>query len=771
VVIGRSVEALAAGQGMRRVELAGQHVVAVLPAGMASPGSHPTRSGALVLKTIWQHIRRRTFCLPAAAGPLVAAVLVAAVPLANGAGIVDLGVADEFTLSQPIVQIAVSDNGRLFDIAPFNECLLDTGASGILMARIASQELRAAGLVEEATYVDFGVAGPQATGVSAAYDFAFAGSDGVPLTMSDVRLQTSGSDFAFYSGIAGMPLMMGRTVGLDLARQADMEALRMGVAFGSAPLPAPTARQYSIPLSMYEFPMTGRVNPDDPLPIYAPLPFAPVELQYGSTRHTTSLLVDTGAQQCILSSTTAFELGLDLNGNGDLEDEAVTFQEVIGVGGTKIIPVLQIDALALRAGDGTDLVFRDIAVGIIDIDDALPGVLGMNILNAGWEIYQLNTFLGIEPVGPPGVLDRVDFDFRDAAATMAADMRLTVRADADVAVSQGPLTVDVTAGSLGQSAAGHASIGGTGTLEKTGAGTLVLDAVNTLSGPTTVAAGSLEIAAAKGLFGSPVTVETGATLAIADGVVARVPAVTLAGGTLAADSLAIDAAVGIGRLEVGDGAVTGPAGSNGPAVSVGVVGRLVLAADRSNVLEVASLAVDEAAGGLVDLGGGRIEIAAGASEEDLRADILAGRGDGTWNGAAGITSTAVATAAPGTRTIGYRVAADGSAVVAVAAPGDLDLDGIVDMSDLAALDAAGRYGTGATAGWSAGDVNYDGVVNLFDLVAIQAAGGFGTGRSLPTGSAGAGATAVAVPEPGLLGFMALAAATVWAAIGRRPREA
>lgn len=692
-----------------------------------------------------------------------AAVLLAALqagPAARGAGIVDLGQADEFTLSQPIVQIAVSDSGRVFDIAPFNECLLDTGASGILMARIASQELRAAGLVEVATYVDFGVAGPQATGVSAAYDFSFAGSDGVPLTMSGVRLQTSGSDFAFYSGIAGMPLMMGRTVGLDLARQADMEVLRMGVAFGSAPPPPPAAHQYSIPLSMYEFPMTGRVNPDDPLPIYAPLPFAPVELQYGSTRHTTSLLVDTGAQQCILSSATAFAMGLDLNGNGDLDDEAVTFQEVIGVGGTKIIPVLQIDALALRAADGTDLVLRDIAVGIIDIDDALPGVLGMNILNAGWEIHALNKFLGIEPIGPPGVFDRIDFDFRDAAATMAAEMRLTVRSDADIAVSQGPLAVDVTTGSLGQAAAGHASIGGTGTLVKTGAGTLVLDAANTLSGPTTVAAGTLRIAAAKALFGSPVTVEAGATLAIAEGVVARVPAVTLAGGTLAAGSLAIDAATGIGRLEVGDGRVVGSAGSVGPAVSVGVAGRLVLAGDRVSVLEVASLAVDESAGGLVDLGSGRIEIASGASEAALRADILAGRGTGDWNGTAGIGSTAAAAATPGTRAVGYRVAADGSAVVAFAAPGDLDLDGVVGVFDLVAFDAAGRYGTGAAAGWAAGDVNYDGLANLFDLVAIDGAGVFGTGSYLPTGSVEAGPTAVAVPEPRLLGFIAAAAAAL-----------
>jgi len=686
---------------------------------------------------------------------------------APAAEIIDLGVADEFTLSQPIVQIAVSDEGRVFDIAPFNECLLDTGASGILMAKTASDELRAAGLVEEATYIDFGVAGPQSTGVSAPYDFSFAGSDGVPLTMSDVRLQTSGSDFAFYGGIAGMPLMMGRTVGIDLGRQADLNALRMGVAFGSAP-PPPAAHQYSIPLSMYEFPMTGQVNPDDPLPIYAPLPFTPVELQFGNTRHATSLLLDTGAQQCILSSETAFEMGLDVNGNGDLEDEAVSFQEVIGVGGSKIIPVLQIDALALEAGDGTSLVFRDIAVGIIDIDEALPGVLGMNILNAGWEIYTLNKFLGIEPIGLPGVLDRVDLDFRDAAATMDAEMRLTVRADADVAVSQGTIAVDIATGSLSQAAAGHASIGGTGTLAKTGAGTLVIDVANTLTGPTTVSAGTLQLATAKALFGSPVTVAAGATLAVAPGVTARVPSVTLAGGTLEAGSLLLDAGRGIGRLEVGSGSLSGPAGAAGPAVSLGAAGRLVLAADAATAIELATLTVDEAAGGgLVDLGSGRIAIASGVTEADLRADILAGRGDGSWNGSSGIGS-AVAAASPGKFGVGYRVAADGSAVVAIAVAGDTDLDGDVDIFDIVGLDVAGKYGTETPAGWADGDVNYDGLANLFDLVAIDGAGAFGAGSYLPAaaGAAALGSVA-AVPEPGCIAIIAAAGAAALVAVRRR----
>ncbi len=336
-------------------------------------------------------------------------------------GMIDFGAADQFTLSQPIVQTQVGSYETFL-----NEYLLDTGASGILVGAAASQELTSAGLQTVATYYDYGVAGTQATQVSAPYDFYFAGADGVPLTLPNTRIQTSTGDFAFYAGIAGMPLMMNRTVGLDLAAQTNMEALRIGVSFSSA-APPPTGVQYSVPLSMYEFPMTGQEHPADPLPVYAPLPFAPVKAHFGSTTKTGSWLLDTGAQQCILSSATAFELGLDANGNGDLDDEAIDFQTVAGVGGSVVIPVLQIDALSLQTTAGVDLTLRDIPVGIIDIDPSISGVLGMNILNTGWEIHALNLFLGIDP-GPPGLFDRVDLDFRGAAATMQGEMRLTVNA-------------------------------------------------------------------------------------------------------------------------------------------------------------------------------------------------------------------------------------------------------------------------------------------------------------------------------------------------------
>ena len=352
----------------------------------------------------------------------IAAIVVAFAGTARGGGIVNLGDADEFTISQPTVQTQVGT----FDTF-LNEYLLDTGASGILVGSSASDELTGLGLQTVATYTDYGVAGPEATRVSAPYDFHYAGSDGVPLTLPNTRIQTSKGDFSFYSGIAGMPLMMNRTVGIDLAAQADANALRIGVSFGSGPPPT-SGTQYSVPLRLVEFPASGQANPGDPLPVSAPLPFVPVAVRAGSHRLDGTFLLDTGAQQCILSSQAAFDLGLDANGNGTFDDEATSFQTVAGVGGSVQIPVLSVDTVALRATVGVDLSFGNVTVGIVDIDPSISGVLGMNVLNSGWEVYALNTFLGMDP-GPPGVFDRVDLDFRGAAVTMQGELRLTMNAE------------------------------------------------------------------------------------------------------------------------------------------------------------------------------------------------------------------------------------------------------------------------------------------------------------------------------------------------------
>ena len=677
-----------------------------------------------------------------AIGACAAMAAVGAVDCVRAAGIIDLGPSAGLTISQPIVQTQVGG----FDTM-LNEYLLDTGASGIVVGKSASDELRGAGLQTVATYYDFGIGGFEPTQVTLPYDFRFAGSDGAPLTLPSTRIQTTGGNFGFYAGIAGMPLMIGRTVGLDLAAQArDLDAGgRIGVAFGSGAPPS-LPRQHSVPLRMYEFPMNGQVDPADPLPVYAPLPFAPVEVQYGRHRGGGDFLVDTGAMLSILSSKVAFDIGMDVNGNGSLEDDAVDFLEVAGVGGSVFMPVFTIDALSIRAAGGVDLMLRTMTVGVLDIDDALPGVLGIDVLNSGWDIYALNLFLGLEP-GPAPPIDRVDFDFRTSAATLTGDMRVTLSAGSDVFVSQGPLTLG-SATEQPQAALGHRAIGGTGPLTIDGPGAVILDAVNTLTGTTTVRAGTLRIAEPNALFGSPVVVSAAASVDVAQGVVARLPSLTLAGGSLSAGAVAVNGTSGIARLVLESGTITGA-----PALSVGVGGVLTLPRDRQASLATTTLVVDETAGGRIDIGMGRISIATSGSTTaaDLRSDLIAGRGAGNFGGAAGIMTSAPAAGTATHPAVGYRVYSSGSAVVAWAAFGDASLDGEVSQTDINLLVGGGRFGQGTSSGavWAQGDFNYSGGVTQADINLMVTTGLFGGGSYLPVMTSGGGIAVATVPEPRL----------------------
>jgi len=232
-----------------------------------------------------------------------------------------------------------------------------------------------------------------------------------------------------------------------------------------------------------------------------------------------------------------------------------------------------------------------------------------------------------------------------------------------------------------------------------------------------------------------------------------------AGG--AGTAITIGDVADLGRLlKLGQGTATVTGSLAVPAGTLEVAeGRFALPADRQLVASLGGLAVGE---GLLDLGMGRLEIAAGASAEDLRLDILAGRDGGSWRGSRGIASSAAAAVPGGVRTVGYRVGSDGAAVVAFAAPGDIDLNGKVDVFDIVAINAAGVYGSGGAATWVEGDMDYDGLANVFDLVAINAADVYNQAPYLPP------AVAVAtVPEPAGCGLMLVGVALGAGLIRRR----
>jgi autotransporter-associated beta strand protein len=260
-----------------------------------------------------------------------------------------------------------------------------------------------------------------------------------------------------------------------------------------------------------------------------------------------------------------------------------------------------------------------------------------------------------------------------------------LQAMVDVAFAPAGILIDVPSGTRTQAEAGYPTIASASSVTKTGPGTLVFDAANAYAGPTTIAGGTLRVTNADALAATAVTVGSG------------------------------------GQLSLPEAA----------RVSVAVGG----------------LTVDQASGGgRVDLGAGQLTIAAGGiSAADLRADIIAGRNNGAWNGTTGITSSAAA--ATSGRAVGYVVNGDGSARVSFAASGDVDLNGQVNVFDLVSINSSGRYGTGTASVWSQGDFNYDGVTNVFDLVAVNTAGVYGQGNYFPAAPTAGGVAAV--PEPGL----------------------
>lgn len=157
----------------------------------------------------------------------------------------------------------------------------------------------------------------------------------------------------------------------------------------------------------------------------------------------------------------------------------------------------------------------------------------------------------------------------------------------------------------------------------------------------------------------------------------------------------------------------------------------------------------------LELGTGKLAIPAnGFTESDIRAKLIAGRDGGTWGGTSGITSSF----AGGDRAIGYRVA-DGVMRVAYAAPGDSNLDGRIDILDLADIVSAGKFNTGESADWTQGDTNYDGAFDILDISEILGTNLFNQGNYLTQASASSAAVetgAVATFDTALV-FAALAA--------------
>ena len=393
-------------------------------------------------------------------------------------------------------------------------------------------------------------------------------------------------------------------------------------------------------------------------------------------------------------------------------------------------------------------------------------VLILNRSRVGVQLYNLTTDLGQQTdlINDPNQQARVSAMqslFRqhdqqnDARGTAAFNV-------ADATLFPTDIVIDVASGSQTQAQAGYASISTATSVTKTGVGTVVFDAANAYTGPTTISAGTLELTNPDGLGFTTVTVDTGATLAVASGTTMKSPAVIVDGGVISGGALAVNSSTGIASLAINAGSIAGS-----PTVTIADGGQMALVQDARVSVSIGGLSVDQGTGGgRLDVGGGQVTVGAGGiTAEDLRADIIAGRNGGAWNGTTGITSSAAA-AAGGTRAVGYVVAGDGSARMSFSAPGDTNINGQVDVFDLVAVNSGGKYGTGTAAVWSEGDFNYDGVTNVFDLVSTNSAGAYGQGDYFPAAPTAVGSVA-AVPEPATFLSLAVAGLAAGLVVSRR----
>ena len=355
-----------------------------------------------------------------------------------GEDVIVLGPTDMLAIDQPRVQFALDapDSG----IPGFyNGALLDTAANGILLGQLAYTDTD----YEQATrddgsliyYEELGVSGTELLDLLAQREFFFAGSNGVPFPLGEVQMMGKPDlNLGSFAAIVGMPAMADRITTMDYS------VMTGGGGFGDVnylevsfpdQIPDPTATTYQTDFTMLEPEYPGQQQPSDPLPTFEALPMiAGVDSYHRGHSATSTFVMDTGAQTMIFSTQMTSELGIDP------EQDALGYLEVGGIGGSTLMPLVEVERLSLPTREGVDLMLTDLVVGVLDIP-GISGVLGMNTLTSGY----------MAPV--MGGMDEDGYFLRNWLDFTGEEERMLTEVNPDYhTVISGPEPADVTIGSF-----------------------------------------------------------------------------------------------------------------------------------------------------------------------------------------------------------------------------------------------------------------------------------------------------------------------------------
>ena len=304
------------------------------------------------------------------------------------------------------------------------DAFLDTGASGVIVSQQTADGLKVAAAKTAAgkavQFGDVGIGGDEMFNVSeplfvrqSGYNSGTDGSDigrYALVSQAPLRLQIRGEGGVLESltgglDIAGMSAMRGQVMVIDARPLKDYDKLKTSlVPPGDPGIPKTTI---SVPLTYVDFGRFTRMVPKDadpvalaPSPMIGPNPFdpedraRPVTLQFKGKTSSCTALLDTGAASSIISIARAKALGIDVAEDGTLLNIPADEQFSLplgGIGGSKTVSGLYIDALVLPASGDEPLryVHAPVLVTDITVKDAATGkpytldaVLGMNYLVA-----------------------------------------------------------------------------------------------------------------------------------------------------------------------------------------------------------------------------------------------------------------------------------------------------------------------------------------------------------------------------------------------------